>query len=97
MLKLLFANIFLYQSYNIVTKSDAGWGIFFNILDAKAKQAPCKKIIAVDPKYTSQICSGCGEIVKKSLAVRTHRCPYCGLEIDRDVNAAINILNRGIA
>lgn len=77
--------------------SDAGWGIFFNILDAKAKQAPCKKIIAVDPKYTSQICSGCGEIVKKSLAVRTHRCPYCGLEIDRDVNAAINILSRGIA
>jgi len=77
--------------------SDAGWGIFFNILEAKAKQAPGKRVIAVDPKYTSQICSGCGEIVKKALSVRTHKCPYCGLEIDRDVNAAINILNRGLA
>jgi putative transposase len=75
--------------------SDAGWGIFFNILDAKAKQAPGKRVVVVDPKYTSQICSNCGQIVKKDLSVRTHKCD-CGLEIDRDINAAINILNRGM-
>lgn len=77
--------------------SDAGWGIFFRALDAKAKQTLGKRVIIVDPRYTSQICSGCGEIVKKSLANRTHKCPCCGLEIDRDINAAINILNRGTA
>ncbi len=75
--------------------SDAGWGIFFNILEQKAKQTLGKRVIAVDPKYTSQICSSCGQIVKKSLAVRTHKCD-CGLEIDRDVNAAINILRKGL-
>jgi len=76
--------------------SDAGWGIFFNILEAKAKQAPGKRVIKVDPRNTSQICSGCGQIVNKNLSERTHSCPFCGLTIDRDVNAAINILNRGL-
>jgi len=76
--------------------SDAGWGIFFDILDTKAKQTLGKRVIKVDPKYTSQICSNCGQIVKKSLSVRTHKCE-CGLEIDRDINAAINILHKGLA
>lgn len=76
--------------------SDAGWAIFFNILDAKAKQTLGKRVIVVDPKYTSQICCGCGQIVKKNLSVRTHKCD-CGLEIDRDVNAAINIMRKGLA
>ena len=76
--------------------SDAGWGLFFNILDAKAKQVPGKRVIAVDPKFTSQMCSRCGAIAKKTLAVRVHQCE-CGLTLDRDVNAAINILNRGLA
>ena len=76
--------------------SDAGWGLFFTILDAKAKQVPGKRVIAVNPKFTSQICSRCGVIVKKTLAVRVHKCE-CGLVIDRDINAAINILNRGLA
>ncbi len=44
------------------------------------------------PAYTSQACSNCGEMVKKSLSVRVHRCPACGLILDRDVNAARNIL-----
>jgi predicted RNA-binding Zn-ribbon protein involved in translation (DUF1610 family) len=47
----------------------------------------------VDPRGTSQTCSRCGSKVEKSLVVRTHKCPFCGLVIDRDVNAAINILN----
>ncbi len=52
-------------------------------------------IILVDPKGTSQECSRCGTVVKKGLEVRIHHCPLCGLKIDRDINAAINILNRG--
>ena len=56
-----------------------------------------REIILVDPRGTSQICSGCGRVVKKDLSVRVHNCPGCGLIIDRDVNAARNILNRGWA
>jgi putative transposase len=52
--------------------------------------------IAVNPAYTSQECHSCGTIVKKSLSTRTHICK-CGCEMDRDQNAAINILNRGIS
>ena len=54
-------------------------------------------IALVDPRGTSQICSGCGSVVKKDLSVRVHSCPGCGLIIDRDINAAKNILNRGWA
>ena len=77
--------------------SDAGWGIFFNILESKANANAGKQLIAVDPKNTSQMCSKCAEIVPKKLSVRIHKCPHCGLEIDRDWNAAINILHRAIA
>jgi transposase len=50
----------------------------------------------VDPRGTSQTCSACGAYVRKDLSVRTHRCPGCGLTIDRDVNAARNMLKRGL-
>ena len=56
-----------------------------------------RAIIFVDPKGTSQTCSCCGEIVKKDLSVRMHVCPVCGLKIDRDVNAARNILARALS
>ena len=75
--------------------SDAGWGIFFNLLEAKAKQTLGKRVVAVDPRYTSQECSGCGLIVKKTLGDRIHKCG-CGLALDRDINAAINILRKGL-
>ena len=75
--------------------SDAGWGIFFNLLEAKAKQMLGKRVVAVDPRYTSQECSGCGLIVKKTLGDRIHKCG-CGLALDRDINAAINILRKGL-
>lgn len=71
--------------------SDSGWGMFFNILAYKAEEAG-RKVVKVNPRYTSQICSGCGSIVKKSLAVRVHNCPDCGLVLNRDINAARNIL-----
>ena len=76
--------------------SDAGWNKLVSFITYKAGEAGTK-VELVDPKGTSQVCSGCGEIVQKTLAVRTHKCPYCGLEIDRDENAAINILRRGLA
>ncbi len=53
-------------------------------------------VIAVEPHWTSQDCSGCGTRVKKSLSVRTHICPSCGLVLDRDENAARNILAKAI-
>jgi hypothetical protein len=73
---------------------DAGWGHFLSILTFKAACAG-KRVEAVNPAYTTQDCSGCGERVRKSLSVRTHVCHTCGLILDRDENAARNILWRG--
>jgi putative transposase len=73
---------------------DAGWGQFLSILAFKAECAG-KRVEAVNPAYTSQDCSGCGERVQKSLSVRTHTCRHCGLVMDRDENAARNIQWRG--
>ena len=75
--------------------SDAGWGAFLTILTYKAACAG-RRVIAVNPAYTSQWCSGCGELVEKDLSVRVHTCPHCGLVLDRDQNAAINILRLGL-
>jgi putative transposase len=66
-----------------------------NFVSYKAEEAD-RRVEFVDPKNTSQECSRCGEIVKKSLSQRVHRCPFCGLVIDRDENAAINILKSGL-
>ena len=54
-------------------------------------------IVAVPPKFTTQDCSGCGYRVKKTLSMRTHMCPNCGLVLDRDWNAALNILLAALA
>jgi putative transposase len=54
-----------------------------------------KRAEAVNPAYTTQDCSGCGARIEKSLSVRTHVCTTCGLILDRDENAARNILWRG--
>jgi putative transposase len=72
---------------------DAGWGAFVHICSVKAAWAG-RTVIKVDPRFTSQVCSGCGQIRKKDLSERWHTCD-CGTELDRDVNAAINILERG--
>jgi putative transposase len=70
--------------------TDAGWSAFRAILEGKAAYAG-RRVVAVPPAFTSQDCSGCGARVPKSLSVRTHICPSCGLVMDRDVNAARNI------
>ena len=74
--------------------SDVAWYQLQMFTKYKAEEAG-KKVIFVNPKNTSQICSNCGIIVQKDLSVRIHNC-ICGLIIDRDLNAAINILNRGM-
>jgi len=70
---------------------DAGWGIFLHWVKAYGVMHDIP-VIAVPPQFTSQRCSACGTLVKKSLSVRTHICTSCGLVLDRDQNAALNIL-----
>lgn len=69
---------------------DSGWGIFGKMLDYKTMK------IGVPARNTTVDCPRCGNQVPKSLAVRTHRCDVCGLVLDRDHNAAINILKNGL-
>jgi putative transposase len=71
---------------------DAGFGLFRQMLEYKAESAGIH-LIAVNPSNTSQACSGCGSMVPKGLSVRIHECPDCGLVLERDINAARNILN----
>src|SRR5205823_11821075 len=73
--------------------SDAGWGQFVQYCSYKAASAD-RSVVFVDPRYTSQKCSDCGAIQRKELSERWHSCP-CGCELDRDHNAAINILRLG--
>src|SRR5262249_11565680 len=73
---------------------DAGWGAFLIILSYKAACAG-RRIVAVNPAYTSQTCSGCGIVVQKGLSVRWHSCPECGASLHRDHNAAKNIERLG--
>jgi len=75
--------------------SDAGWRAFVTWLGYLA-HVYGKVIVAVPPAYTSQDCSGCGERVKKSLSERTHICLRCKTVLDRDHNAARNILALGL-
>src|SRR6185503_9910922 len=72
---------------------DASWAKFISMLRYKAAKAGAH-LIEVDPRNTSQDCSGCGAKVPKELSDRQHDCPHCGLSIDRDLNAARNILHR---
>lgn len=74
---------------------DASWAKLKEMLAYKAAKAG-RQLIEVDPRYTSQACSGCGVIVPKKLSERWHRCPECGLQMDRDENAARNVLHRAV-
>jgi putative transposase len=74
--------------------SDAAWSQFAEWLQYFGKIYG-KTVIAVAPQYTSQDCSNCGNLVKKTLSTRTHICG-CGAVLDRDHNAARNILAKGL-
>ena len=73
--------------------SDAGWNQFLTILSAKAEEAGLL-VVVVNPAGTSQMCSRCGATVPKDLSVRWHVCPACGLSLQRDHNAALELLHR---
>ncbi len=75
--------------------SDAAWRMLVTTTSYKAESAG-SKVVLVDPRNTSQLCSRCGLKVPKSLSDRVHECPQCGLVMDRDENAAINILRLGL-
>lgn len=85
-----------FNSFRSLNRSmrDVAWFQFFSILKAKAVEAG-RKIVEVSAKNTSQICSKCGAEVSKDLSIRIHKCPFCGLEIDRDWNSALNIFRLG--
>ena len=74
---------------------DAGWGIFLQWVNRYGTLHEIE-VVAVPPQYTSQKCSDCGTIVKKSLSIRTHICTGCGVVLDRDQNAALNILSSAL-
>lgn len=76
--------------------SDASWSLFREWLEYFGKVFS-KATVAVPPQYTSQDCSSCGQEVKKALSQRTHQCPQCGTVLDRDHNAALNILAKGLS
>ncbi len=84
----------LVKNHNLALSiSDASWSIFREWLEYFGTIFN-REIIAVDPKFTSQDCSNCGQRIKKSLSTRTHQCS-CGTVLCRDHNAAINILAKG--
>jgi putative transposase len=74
---------------------DAAWRQFIAAMTYKAAYAG-RRVVVVNPAYTSQDCSRCGHRQRKELSERVHRCPCCGLVLDRDHNAALNILAVGL-
>jgi len=73
---------------------DAGWGRFIGMIAYKEEESG-GQLIQVNPRNTTQNCSRCGNYVEKSLSDRMHECPYCGLVMDRDLNASKNVLKIG--
>jgi putative transposase len=75
--------------------ANASWGLLTNYLIYKCEQEG-KGLVQVSPRNTSQICHACGKKASKDLSIRVHDCPRCGMVMDRDINAAKNILQRGL-
>ena len=75
--------------------SDAAWNQLVRFTSYKAEKAG-RCALQVNPRNTSQMCSGCSKIIGKDLRVRIHACSNCGLRLHRDQNAAINILALGL-
>jgi putative transposase len=88
----------LCKSFLAKSVHDAGWAEFLNILKCKAAEAGTE-IVGVDPRHTTQACSSCGCLPQEKLTLkdRVYNCLHCGFQIDRDLNAAINIRNRAFA
>jgi len=91
--KMMESESFTVSKANIM---DASWSSFAAKLAYKAERAG-KLLIEVNPANTSKTCSGCGKIKEMTLADRTYHCEACGLNMDRDHNAALNILRLGMS
>jgi len=74
---------------------DVAWNMLVTLTSYKAASAG-SVVVLVDPRNTSKMCSRCGTLIEKSLSDRVHNCTQCGLSMDRDWNAAINILRLGL-
>lgn len=87
----------LKEGYKILHRhiSDCGWNQFTQMLTYKAEEAG-GTVVKVNPYNTTQKCSSCGSIQLKDLDDRIHKCNSCGIELDRDLNAAYNILSIGM-
>ena len=81
---------------NSRNRASAAWGTFKRMLEYKCERKGTH-FVAVDPADTTKECASCGVKTEKPLWVREHFCPTCGFEADRDANAAINILSRGLS
>ena len=76
--------------------TEAAWATLVGKVESKAKKTDVR-LIRVDPAYTTRTCSRCGHVGEgMPLTTRMFRCPGCGLEMDRDRNAALNILGSGM-
>ena len=76
--------------------TEQSWGIIISQLDYKSRWYG-REFVKVDPKHTSQTCSGCGVVASESRKDKTYKCGSCGLGMDADTNAALNILRRGLS
>jgi putative transposase len=85
----------LESSQNAKNKQDAAWSRFLDLLEYKA-DLHGTHVVEVEPAGTTKECASCGVATDKPLWVREHSCPACGHTEDRDLNAAKNILNRGL-
>lgn len=88
-------NLIEMKPYMAKSILDASWDRFRNYVTYKAASAG-RNVVRINPAYTSQECSSCGSLVPKDLSERVHNCPVCGLVMDRDLNAAKNILRLGL-
>jgi len=81
---------------NARNKAEVGWRDSISIMEHHGKKNGCY-VVPVKPENTTLDCASCGTSVYKPLWVREHSCPTCGFEIDRDWNAALNVLSRGLS
>jgi putative transposase len=80
---------------NARNKAEVGWRAFISILSHHGEKNGCH-VVEVDPRGTTKECASCGVSTRKPLWMREHSCPACGFELDRDWNASLNILSRGL-
>jgi putative transposase len=80
---------------NARNKAEVGWRDFITILEHHGEKNGCH-VEEVEPRGTTKECSSCGVSTEKPLWVREHSCPSCGFELDRDWNASLNVLSRGL-